>query len=32
MIFEKIRGFLASYLRRELAGFETYHDDAGALI
>jgi hypothetical protein len=32
MIFEKLRGFLPSYLRGELAGFETYHVDAGALI
>ena len=32
MIFEKLRGFLPSYLRGELAGFETYHQDAGASI
>jgi hypothetical protein len=31
-MFEKLRGFLPSYLRGELAGFETYHQDAGALI
>lgn len=32
LIFEKLRGFLPSYLRGELAGFETYHEDAGTLI
>jgi hypothetical protein len=31
-IFEQLRGFLPSYLRGELVGFETYHQDAGALI